>query len=142
MHSSPALIERFKDYFRNPRDADLSRLRELYSERILFRDPVREVRGLVELEDYFDQFGADLGACRFEYLDQLASGNTCYLKWNLHFRQQWPNGRVINLRGISHLQSSDRIEFHEDIYDLGAMHYEQLPRLGNLMRWLRLRRAS
>ncbi len=142
MQSNPALVDRFKEFFRIPRHADPSRLREFYSDRIVFRDPAREIRGLVELEDYFARLRDDLGDGRFEYLDELALGNTVYLKWNLHFRHPHAGGRAISLRGVSHLQGRDKIEFHEDLYDLAAMRYDQLPRLGRFARWLNLNRAS
>ena len=78
----------------------------------------------------------------FEYLDELSSGNSVYLKWNLHFTHPRAGGRPISLRGVSHLQGGDRIEFHEEIYDPGAMRYDQLPRLGRFARWFGLSRAS
>jgi hypothetical protein len=46
------------------------------------------------------------------------------------------------VRGVSHLKISDKIDYHEDFYDMGAMLYEQLPLLGSVTRWLRLRLAS
>lgn len=142
MHTNPDLIEQFKELFREPARTDVSRLREIYAERVVFRDPAREIRGLVALEDYFSRFCDDLAGGHFEYLDELALDNTYYLKWSLHFSHPRGNGRPISLRGISHLQCADRIEFHEDIYDPAAMRYDQLPRLGRLARWLKLRRAS
>ena len=142
MYSSSALSSRFRHFFQTPRQVDPSRLRELYSEQILFRDPAREIRGLVELEDYYSRLRDDLGDGRFEYLDELASDNSIYLKWNLHFTHPRDGQRPISLRGVSHLQGKDRIEFHEEIYDPGLMRYDQLPRLGRFARWIGLRRAS
>ena len=142
MTTNTKVIERFKDYFKVLHNSDLSQLRNIYAENIVFKDPVHEIRGLVELEDYFTSMCADLSDCRFEYLDELVNENAAYVKWEMHFKHPRLGNRLISVRGVSHLKIGDKIEFHEDFYDMGAMLYEQLPLLGNVTRWLRLRLAS
>ena len=136
------VIERFKDYFRVLHEADLSRLRDIYAEQVLFKDPVHDIRGLVELEDYFTSMCADLSDCRFEYLDEVVSDHSAYVKWAMHFKHPRLGNRLISVRGVSHLKFSDKIDYHEDFYDMGAMLYDQLPVLGNVTRWLKMRLAS
>ena len=142
MISDQFTIERFKDYFRVLHRADLARLREFYAANVVFRDPVHEVRGIVELEDYYAGLCADLVECRFEYLDETIAERSAYIKWIMHYRHPKLRNRPVSVRGVSHLKWGDRIEFQEDFYDMGAMLYEQLPLLGNVTRWLRLRLAS
>lgn len=142
MNNSKPLLLLFKDYFKVLHDSDLSRLRDLYDEEIVFKDPVHEIRGLVELEDYFTSMCSDLSDCRFEYLDELIGEDAAYVKWVMHFKHPKLGNRLISVRGVSHLKIGDKIEFQEDFYDMGAMLYEQLPLLGNVTRWLRLRLAS
>ena len=142
MNTSTHLIEHFKSYFKILHKSDLSQLRDLYAEQILFKDPVHEIHGLVELEDYFTSMCADLSDCRFEYLDEMVSEHAAYVKWVMHFKHPRLGNRLISVRGVSHLKLGDKIEYHEDFYDMGAMLYEQLPLIGNVTRWLRLRLAS
>jgi len=142
MTANNDLLVRFKEHFKNLKQADSSQLGELYADDILFKDPVHELRGLVTLEDYFDTLCADLIDCRFEYLDQLEGDNSCYVKWIMHFRHPKLGKEIIDVRGVSHIRWSDKIDFQEDFYDMGAMLYERLPVLGNVTRWLRLRLAS
>jgi len=142
MTTETRVVERFKDYFRVLHESDLSALRDIYSDGIVFKDPVHEIRGLIELEGYFTSMCADLSECRFEYLDELVSGSSAYIKWTMHFKHPRLGNRLISVRGVSHLQMSDKIDYHEDFYDMGAMLYEQLPLLGTVTRWLRLRLAS
>ena len=142
MTTNAPVLERFKNYFRVLHKADLSKLREFYDDQIVFRDPVHDMRGLVELEDYFTTLCADLSDCRFEYLDEVVGESTAYVKWVMHYRHPRLRNRLISVRGVIHLKFGDKIEFHEDFYDMGAMLYEQLPVLGNVTRWLRLRLAS
>ena len=142
MTANNDLLVRFKDNFKDLKKADWSQLGELYADDILFKDPVHELRGLVILEDYFTTLCADLTECRFEYLDQLECDNSCYVKWIMHFTHPKLGKDPIDVRGVSHIRWSDKIDFQEDFYDMGAMLYERLPVLGNVTRWLRLRLAS
>jgi hypothetical protein len=142
MNTNTPLVERFKAYFRILHESDLSQLHDIYAEQILFKDPVHEIRGLVELEDYFTSLCADLSDCRFEYLDEMVTDHAAYVKWMMHFKHPRLGNRLISVRGVSHLQLGDKIEYHEDFYDMGAMLYEQLPVIGKVTRWLRLRLAS
>ena len=136
------LLESFKSNFKDLKKADWSQLGNFYADNILFRDPVHELRGLVTLEDYFNTLCADLIVCRFEFLDQVVDDHSAYLKWIMHFRHPRLGNEIIDVRGVSHLRWTDKIEFHEDFYDMGAMLYERLPVLGNVTRWLKLRLAS
>ena len=110
----------------------MSHLRHLYSDQVLFKDPVHEIRGLVELEDYFTAMCGDLTDCRFEYLDEVVTDHAAYVKWVMHFKHPRLGNRLISVRGVSHLRISDKIDYHEDFYDMGAMLYEQLPLLGSV----------
>ena len=136
------LLERLKDNFKDLQKADWSKLGEIYANDVLFKDPVHELRGLVSLEDYLSSMCTDLTDCRFEYLDQLVSGNSAYLKWEMHFKHPRLGQAVIDVRGVSHIRWTDKIDYHEDFYDLGAMLYERLPLLGSVTRWIKLRLAS
>ena len=80
MNSNTPLIERFKTYFRVLHESDLSQLRHLYSDQVVFKDPVHEIRGLVELEDYFTDVCGDLTDCRFQYLDAVRAAAATWFR--------------------------------------------------------------
>ena len=136
------LIIRFKDFYSDFVAMDLDQITRIYSDNVLFRDPIHEVRGAAELRAYFADMGANVPMCRFEFLDQLVGDGTAYIKWNMHFQHPRLGSAPIRVRGISQLQFEDRIYFHEDVYDLGAMLYEHLPVLGLTTRWLKRRLAT
>ena len=134
------IISLFKDSYRDMLAMDLSRLDELYAEDIVFKDPVHELRGLVALQDYMAGMMINITNCQFEYLDQQVSADTAYIKWDMHFSHPKLNAnKLITVRGVSQIQFNDRIYYHEDIYDVGAMVYEHVPVFGSITRWLKSR---
>lgn len=137
------LLEEFKQAYLDMTRMDISRLDRVYAHTLIFRDPVHQLRGLSAMQDYLVELVAQVHECRFEFLDQLSSEDTAYLKWNMHFRHpRLAGGELLTLRGMSQLQYNDRIFFHEDSYDLGQMLYEHIPLLGGMLRWLKGRLAS
>jgi hypothetical protein len=142
MTTQDKLLKEFRGFYSQLHSSKLNQLNQLYSRDIVFRDPVHEIRGLVELEDYFSSLCSELTDCRFEFLDELISVNAAYIKWNMHFRHPRLGNQLISVRGVSHLQMTDQVDFHEDFYDMGAMLYDQLPVLGSMTRWLRRRLAT
>lgn len=143
MNTSMSLVAGFKSYFKQLHGADLSRLGDFYDTNVVFKDPVHEVHGLIQLEDYFASLCADLSECRFEYLSELLSDDAAYIKWVMHFRHPRLGNRLISVCGVSHfLISGDKIQYQEDFYDMGALLYEQVPVFGALTRWLKGRLAG
>ena len=136
MHKGFNLIEQYKNTFRALQQSDLSRLRFVYAENVVYRDPVREIRGIVALEDYFDSMYAGIAGMRFEFTDQLVGDRTAYLKWLLHYSTPSSPERRRSVRGVSHLQIGDRIEFQENFYDLDQRPGDRAAWHDTLSRWL------
>lgn len=112
---------------------------EIYAEDIVFRDPLHRIQGLPILRDTMNEMYANLSECRFEYLDQLVTHDSAYIKWNMHYRHPKLGNTLISVRGVSQIQFSELIDFHEDIYDMGELLYEHVPMMGGLVRWLKKR---
>ena len=142
MTSNNALIESFKCGYQDLLKTDCSQLDLFYAQDLLFKDPIHEIRGLVALEDYLINLSSELQECRFEYLDQLISDQAAYIKWVMHFRHPKLGSKLNDVRGVSHLKWTDKIDFHEDFYDMGAMLYEQVPLIGSVTQWLKQRLAN
>lgn len=138
-----ALLEQFKGFYSDLKQVDLGTLDQIYHENVVFKDPVHQIRGLSSIHRYMEQLCADVEVCRFEFLDQLEAGDAAYLKWNMHFRHPKLGNKTITVRGITQLHSKNGlIDFHEDVYDMGAMIYEHVPLLGAVTRWLKRRLAA
>ena len=142
MNPDRAFIERFKAYFSIFRRSDPGDLHRYYADDIVYRGPAKQLRGLVELEDYYASLAADFRYCRFEFLDEQIGEQSAYLKWILHFSHCRQPERPQSLRGVSQLKWVGKIRYQEDFYDTDALLREQVPRFGNVRRWLKLRLAS
>ncbi|WP_345549474.1 nuclear transport factor 2 family protein [Microbulbifer aestuariivivens] len=136
------LIEELQQYYSDfsAVAGDSSLLDSLYDEKVVFRDPVHQVEGLPALKRYFSDMSGGLTSCRFEFdRSVLSEGGAC-LPWQMHFsHRQLQGGRELSLRGCSLLHFNDRVYYHEDFYDLGAMVYEQVPLLGSVVRGIKKR---
>ena len=143
MDPNSLLIERFKAFYLDVKHPQLDKIDEIYTEDVLFKDPVHELRGTETLHAYLSEMCANVHSGRFEYLDQIVSENTAYIKWNMHFKHPKLGNKTITVRGISQVQFNERIYFHEDVYDLGQLIYEHVPLLlGAVVKGLKKRLAS
>ena len=129
-------LRRFATEFAALDAGNLARLGELYSDDVLFRDPLHEVRGLPALQRYFAEMYANVGRLDFDFhgFDQVCDGEG-YLRWTMHFRHpRLRGGAPISVDGCSHLLWWDKVYQHRDYFDAGAMLYEHLPLMGGVTR--------
>lgn len=137
------VIERFKSFYRDLGADTLDEIDSVYAPHIFFKDPIHEIRGINSLHSYFEELCRNLESCRFEYLDELSHHDSTYIKWDMHFKHSKIGTSMITVRGVTQLQThNDKIVYHEDVYDLGAMLYEHLPLLGATTKWLKRRLAT
>ncbi|MCP8478407.1 nuclear transport factor 2 family protein [Pseudomonas sp. ZM24] len=139
----PSFLQSFARRFATLDAASLHRLDELYSQEVSFQDPLHRVDGLVELRRYFGSLYANVQELRYDFhgFDEVAPGHG-YLRWTLHYRHpRLSGGKPIALEGCSHLRWGERVEFHRDYFDAGALLYEHLPVMGGVIGWLKRRLA-
>lgn len=136
-------LQSFAERFASLDGQHLQMLEKLYSEHVTFRDPLHQLEGLPALRDYFAQLYANAHAIRYEFsgADEVQPGQG-YLRWTLQFRHpRLAGGRLISLQGCSHLKWQERVYFHQDYFDAGALLYEHVPVMGSAIRWLKGRLA-
>ena len=134
-------LRRFAHQFCELNKDNLHRLVELYSDDIHFTDPLHEVQGLGQLNDYFKELYANVSELRFDFhgFDQIGDGEG-YLRWVMSYRHpRLAGGKVIRVSGCSHLLWRDKVCRHLDYFDAGALLYEHVPVLGQVITWLKRR---
>ncbi|MEH6565617.1 MAG: nuclear transport factor 2 family protein [Halopseudomonas sp.] len=144
MSSSDDFAREFADAFASLDKHNLDRLSELYAPQIHFTDPLHDVQGLDAMHQYFANLYANISELEFEFLQCSGIGEEqALLRWNMRYRHpRLAGGRRICVPGCSliHFQHG-KVDRHIDYYDAGALLYEHLPLLGQVIAWLKRRLA-
>ena len=81
----------------------------------------------------------------FHFSHHQRSGDNAYVQWVMTFSHPRLNGgEQITVPGVSYLRFSgaEKVAFHQDYFDVGAMLYEQIPVLGRIITHLKRRLGS
>ena len=138
-----AYLQQFAERFAQLDGSRLHGLEKLYADDITFRDPLHEIQGLEALRAYFAQLYANTHDIRYVFcgVNEVTPGEG-YLRWTLQFRHpRLARNRPVSLQGCSYLRWCERVHFHQDYFDAGALLYEHLPIMGSAIRWLKGRLA-
>ncbi|MFT7222785.1 MAG: hypothetical protein ACI82Z_000313 [Cellvibrionaceae bacterium] len=128
----------FKLFYESFDRESLNNLQNIYSDEILFIDPIHEIRGIERLERYFENMCGDLTYCRFKFVDEMIQPGRACFKWEMYYRHpKIKKNAPLHLSGTSFIKYSQKIDTHEDFYDMGAMLYEHIPVLGGAIRLLK-----
>ena len=138
-------MQTFLDVYRNLSSDTLHRLDEIYTSDIHFVDPAHEIMGLPRLRQYFAVLYRNIVPPEFHFSHHQRSGDNAYVQWVMTFSHPRLNGgEQITVPGVSYLRFSgaEKVAFHQDYFDLGAMLYEQIPVLGRIITHLKRRLGS
>ncbi len=137
------ILSRLMSFYENFSVEHLNELDDFYTQDIEFTDPVHQVNGILSLKHYLKKMAANLTHYRIRYIDVMADDNKAYLTWEMEFaHKSIRGGQVITVRGMTRLEYTSRIYYHEDCYDMGALLYEHLPVIGGITRSLKGRIAG
>lgn len=138
--SRPPLLDRFLEVYQQLRLETLPLLDEVYAADVVFEDPLHRVAGLAELRRYFARMYEGVEDIRFDFGSVLQSGDEAMLTWTMHLRhRRLRPGEALALPGATHLRWTDKVHYHRDYFDAGALLYERLPLLGGVVRAIRRR---
>lgn len=138
---SPALA-RFLSAYQQLDNQHLHLLTEIYSEEVIFIDPLHRINGIAALKRYFTAMYQHLQAIEFDYQDVDEQSEQAFVQWQMRFRHpRLAAGAWVTVEGITVLRFNDagKACYHRDYFDLGAMLYEQLPLLGRLVGFIKRR---
>lgn len=110
----------------------LDRLADIYTEDIVFVDPVHQISGREKLTSYFSHAYQRLSYCRFEPVSQTDTGQLSFISWTMTLSHPAiAKGKPLELHGCTELRWRDQhIYYHRDFYDLTELVYQHLPVLG------------
>ncbi len=106
-------------------------MNEIYNENVFFKDPLLEIKGLNHLYQHLLNSYKGVQSCDFEYSDEVVNNDTAFVKWDMHLKhKKLGKGKLIVVRGVTHIICEDKIIRHEDSFDLGSMLYQNIPFIG------------
>lgn len=126
-------LEKFKHYFFQIDFSNDSILNEIYSEDIVFKEPIQEIQGIENLKAYFNKLNDNLIECSFLFTDESVVYNKAFLSWEMDLKLKRPKKNV-KASGISVLINEDKIISQRDYFDAGELFYENIPVLGGIIR--------
>lgn len=140
-----SLIDSVKQIYTHFDAKVLDSLAEIYSPDIVFIDPFQQLAGLESLKAYYTGLAASVDDCQFEFRHHIEQINgdgvgEAVLFWIMHYSHpRLAQGRRLSLNGNSHLRFDQKIIYHRDYFDAGALLYEHIPLLGGVIRQLKRR---
>jgi hypothetical protein len=134
------VVERFKQTYNRLNAQSLGLLNELYSHDVVFQDPFRRMSGLPALTEYFAELYRHVELSSFVFEDEIVQGNSAVLTWTMSLKHPRLNGGdVVTVPGSTHIRFRDKVTYHRDYFDGGAMLYEHLPLIGLVIRMIKER---
>ena len=122
---------------------NLSLINNVYHSDIVFEDPAHKVVGIEALQDYFKALYCNINDCHFTIHQAVVENNHAFLQWTMTFSHpKLQQGKPRTLEGCTQLTidiEQQRIIYHRDFFDLGAMLYEGLPVLGRVIKHIKAR---
>lgn len=140
----PIWLSSFIATYENLSTDNLDTLLNVYHKDINFIDPIHELRGLGQLTDYFDGLYENILSCDFKIHNVLNSSDQASIFWTMTYRHTKLNkGSPIVVEGTSFIKGEgDKVIYHRDYLDLGAMIYEQLPIVGKVIQFIKAKASQ
>lgn len=137
---SNPIIDRFQAVYQELDKNSLHLLAEVYAPEVVFIDPIHRVEGLPALTEYFRKMYEGVTDIGFRFEDVIAENDRAFLTWEMNLRhRKFRPEETLTLPGATVVRFGERIYFHRDYFDLGAMIYERIPVLGGAVRAIKAR---
>ncbi|MAD16508.1 MAG: transcriptional regulator [Alteromonadaceae bacterium] len=138
------VVTLFVNFYKSLDTQSLSELKNIYSDDVVFVDPVTRHKGFAAVHRYFEQLLVDVNECTFDISQIKEVDSTVFVNWTMHFRHpKLKAGKLISVEGVSQLIVKEhKICYQRDYYDLGSMLYEHVPLIGSVIKFIKKRLAS
>ena len=134
------VLERLKQYYTDWGECSHEKLGAIYTEDIVFEDPIERISGIDQLNAYFLQSQRGLNYCRFVFHDEIVTDSQATLMWTMNYSHRKLNrGENLAMTGSSWIQYSDKVTYQRDFYDMTQMVFDHVPLLGKVTGYLKNR---
>lgn len=140
-------LDNFCAFFNKLDKTCTEKLVEIYTDEVVFIDPLHRIEGSKALVAYFDALYESVTSCGFIFHDRQRQGDTAFVTWTMKLvHPRLDGGQTVNVEGCSRLDFADdgsgRVTYHRDYFDAGAMLYERLPVIGTAVRYIKKQLAG
>lgn len=134
------IVEEFIQVYSQLQHNNVDLIERIYEPHVVFIDPFHEVNGLKALKQYFSSMYENVSSCAFKFEDQFVNEKSAALFWTMSLTHNSLNrGDLIQVNGSSLIRFKDKIHFHQDYFDAGALLYERIPLLRNVIKSIKAR---
>ncbi|MEJ2761065.1 MAG: nuclear transport factor 2 family protein [Gammaproteobacteria bacterium] len=107
----------------------------VYRRDMVFEDPFHRIEGIRGFKVYCAALYENLLYCRFRFHDEWEREGDAVLNWTMEYAHPKLNrGRDVRVEGVSRIIFDEKVFYHRDYFDAGALLYEHLPILGGVIR--------
>lgn len=140
----PLWLNNFINIYQKLSVDNLALLTNIYHKDVTFVDPMHKVEGFEQLANYFANLYENLTTCEFIIEEVIVEDSNASLFWTMTYQHTKLNkGKAVTVIGCSHIRGKeDKVYYHRDYLDLGAMLYEQLPLIGRIIYWIKRQAAK
>ena len=138
-------METFLQTYTSLNHSNLHLLGSIYTDDVIFIDPVHSIKGLPQLTAYFEALYRNISSIEFSFTDPIREKDIGYVQWTMTYSHpRIQKGNLIDVPGVSFLKfhASGKVNYHRDQFDLGCMLYEHLPVLGRVISTVKGRLGS
>lgn len=141
--STPQWLSNFITIYQSLNTENVNDICKIYHTNVVFEDPIHKVEGLEDLLSYFNNLYQNLSFCKFTIDNYFCNDDKAAIYWTMLFKHEKLNGGdYVEVIGHTQLKGhDDKVLYHRDYLDVGAMLYEHVPVLGCAIRFIK-KRAS
>jgi len=141
---TPEVIARFEKYNGDfSTNNIIANTRTVYAEDVWFRDPFKEIHGVMPFEAYLMRGSAAVGQFSMDWRSAAQDNGDYYFRWvmTLKLKRDGKKDPPTLNNGISHVRfgPDGKVIFHEDYFDAATFLYEKIPVLGSEIRFIKRR---
>lgn len=126
--------EKIKDAFARLDKNNLQVVEEFYDRDADFQDPLGSMKGTKTIRAYYGEMYKNVKSIKFDFIDAVQQDKTVAAVWIMTYSTDSLNGgKEIQIQGNSIIKfggREDKVIYHRDYFDVGAMVYEHIPVLG------------
>lgn len=115
-----------------------------YAPNASFEDPFVKLDSRDGILSYYRGIFQNLEEMSFDVKEEFVSGDETVALWTMTLKHnKLAGGEPIVLEGVTHLRFQDgKVVAHRNVFDAGALVYENTPFVGMLVRWVKNRVAA